>query len=219
MRNYKLTTPIDANGQPVRLFRATRENYEAKELDQLSGICEGILADGVVNEPEANFFAGWVRKLAALAPIWPFTEIFLRGEAVFAEGSYPNEERQELNEIMEALCGQKHADVPEVTYASSLPFNVPPPDRIQFADQVSNITGKFAFGARRKVTDAIACKGGVAMDSTPMHKANYLIMGILASRDGIHMNCGRKIERAIGLRNSGSGIAIISEEHWNQFVP
>ena len=62
MHTYKLTTPHDADGQPLRMFRAARDNNEAKAIDQLSGICAGILADGVVNEQEAVFFANWVRQ-------------------------------------------------------------------------------------------------------------------------------------------------------------
>jgi len=67
--SYKLTTPKDAHGQPIRMFKALRENNEAKAIDQLLGICSGILADGVVNEQEAKFFADWVRSHAALEPI------------------------------------------------------------------------------------------------------------------------------------------------------
>jgi hypothetical protein len=53
MRTYVLTIPKDAHGQPLRLFRANYENNVSKAIDQLSGICTGILADGVVTEQEA----------------------------------------------------------------------------------------------------------------------------------------------------------------------
>lgn len=67
------STPRDAHGQPVRLFQ--RANNSAKAVDQLMGICTGILADGEVNENEAIFFAEWVRKHAPAEPVWPFTDI------------------------------------------------------------------------------------------------------------------------------------------------
>ena len=63
MHTYKLTAPKNADGQPVRMFRAARENNEAKAIDQLSCICAGILADGVVNEQEAAFFLQYPRTL------------------------------------------------------------------------------------------------------------------------------------------------------------
>ena len=55
MKTYALTTPKDANGQPLRMFKANLENNVSKAIDQLSGICSGILADGVVTEQEATF--------------------------------------------------------------------------------------------------------------------------------------------------------------------
>ena len=219
MRTYILSTPKDANGQPIRMFRAARENNEAKAIDQLSGLCEGILADGVVSEQEANFFAEWVRIHGPLEPVWPFTEILARVERIFSDGVCTEQERQELKEIMEALCGRRPDSMAEETYSSSLPFNMPPPNPIEFSNRIFNITGKFAFGTRRKVMEAIEAKGGTALDASPTHDSAYLVVGIFASRDWIHTNYGRKIERAIELRNPGSGIAIISEEHWKQFVP
>ena len=53
MRQYVLVTPRDEHAQPKRLFRANFENNVCKAIDQLSGICSGILADGVVTAAEA----------------------------------------------------------------------------------------------------------------------------------------------------------------------
>lgn len=218
MQTYKLTAPKNADGQPVRMFRAARENNEAKAIDQLSGICAGILADGVVNQQEAAFFADWVRQHAPLEPAWPFTDILSRMERIFADGVCSTEEREELKEIMEALCGRSPTAPSSETLSTTLPFNSPPPEAVDFTNQLFNITGKFAFGTRQKVVDAIAQKGGFAKDAMPSHESNYLVIGVFASRDWIHTNFGRKIERAIELRESGSGLVIISEEYWKKFL-
>jgi hypothetical protein len=55
-------------------------------------------------------------------------------------------------------------------------------------------------------------------DSTPSGSSHYLVIGVFASRDWMYTNYGRKIERAVELRQCGSGIAIISEEHWKHFL-
>jgi hypothetical protein len=44
------------------------------------------------------------------------------------------------------------------------------------------------------------------------------VIGLFARPDWANTNYGRKIERAVELRDCGSGISIISEEHWKQFV-
>ena len=218
MHTYKLTTPKNADGQPIRMFRATRDNNEAKAQDQLSGICAGILADGVVNEQEATFFADWVRQHAPLEPTWPFTDILSRLERIFADTVCTSEEREELKEIIEALCGRSPTEPKTETLSTRLPFNSPPPEEIDFANRLFNITGKFAYGSRQIVVDAISQKGGIAKDAMPSHDSNYLVIGVFASRDWVHTNFGRKIERAIELRDSGSGLVIICEEFWKKFL-
>jgi len=218
MRTYTIVTPKDANGQPLRLFKANEQNNVSKAIDQLTGICAGILADGIVSPKEAEFFAGWVQKFAPLEPVWPFTDILKRVETIFADGHASEEECQELRGVMEALCGYTTQADPGETYATSLPLDSPLPDPVVLKDCVFNITGKFAFGTRRKVVDAIESAGGTALDTPPTRESNYLVIGLFASRDWAHTNHGRKIERAVELRDSGSKIAIISEEHWKKFV-
>src|SRR5437762_13673725 len=101
MRKYVLTVPKDEHGQPKRLFKANFENNVSKAIDQLSGICSGILADGIVTDAEAQFFAEYVRKFAAYEPVWPFTDVLARVERIFADGICDDEEREELKHVME----------------------------------------------------------------------------------------------------------------------
>ena len=125
MRTYLLTTPKDAHGQPLRLFRANLENNVSKAIDQLSGICTGILADGVVTEEEASFFVDWVRKFAPFEPVWPFTDILARIERIYADGQCDDAEREELKGVMEALCGYTALAKPTETYSTTLPLDSP----------------------------------------------------------------------------------------------
>ena len=214
---YTLSTHTDAHGQPLRMFKANFENNVSKAIDQLSGICAGILADGVVSEQEAAFFADWVRKFSPLEPVWPFTDILARVNRIFADGQCDQDERQELKCVMEALCGYGIDTEAQETYSSTLPLNTPMPDLI-FVDRIFNITGRFAFGTRKKVMEAIEAKGGKPSDSPPNRESHYLVIGVFASRDWFNTNYGRKIERGVELRDSGTGLAIISEEHWKHFL-
>jgi NAD-dependent DNA ligase len=215
---YILHAPKDSHGQPLRLFKANLENNVSKAIDQLSGICAGILADGEVSDAEARFFADWVRKYAPYEPVWPFTDILQRVERIFADGQIDDAERAELKSVMEALCGYTHATDPAETYSTALPLDTPQPSPIVFADHHFVITGRFAFGTRRKVVEAISALGGIATDGFPTHESHYLVIGTFASRDWYATNYGRKIERAVELRGSSSRIAIISEEHWHKFL-
>ena len=225
MKTYVLTTPpksagipTDAHGQPVHLFKANAENNALKAISQLSGVCAGILADGVVNPDEVTFFADWVRKFAPLAPTWPFSEILGRLDRIFADGRCDDDERDELRDVMKALCGYEDKPSASQAYASTLPVNSPLPDPIVFPERTFNVTGKFSFGTRKKVMEAISARGGIPSNSTPTESSDYLVIGVFASRDWIESSHGRKIERAIELRDSGSGIAIIPEDYWRKFI-
>ncbi|MGI4737573.1 MAG: BRCT domain-containing protein [Janthinobacterium lividum] len=211
-------TLSDAHGQPVRLFH--RANNTAKAVDQLVGICTGILADGEVNENEAMFFAEWVRKHAPAEPVWPFTDVLQRIERIFADGVCDAEERAELKDVMEALCGfTQELPLPMAeNLSTSLPLCMPQPHPLLFANQQFVVTGKFAYGARTAVFDAITALGGLPTDSAPTKTTNYVVIGVFASRDWINTSHGRKIEKAVQLREKGTGINIVSEEHWKQFV-
>jgi hypothetical protein len=218
MRDYVLTSPRDKDGQPIRIFRANLENNVSKAIDQLSGICAGILADGEVNVREAAYFADWVQKYAAYEPVWPFTDILARVERIFADGCCDDDEREELRGLMQAICGQQTASEPAEVFSSSLPLDAPSPSQISFPGHNFCITGRFAFGTRRKVLDAIEKMGGAPSDAHPTRETHYMVIGTFASRDWYNTNYGRKIERAVELRKDGTGIAIVSEEHWRRFL-
>jgi NAD-dependent DNA ligase len=217
MKIYTLRPPTDINGKPICLFRNARENIRDKAIDQLTGICAGILSDGVVNEKEAEFFAEWVKTHTPFEPTWPFTDILSRLERIFADGKCDEEEREELRQIMAALSGKPEQAKPGVTYSTTLPFDDPPPS-VVFTGRRFHVTGKFAYGSRTKVVKAIENKGGIGSDSMPTRDAHYLVVGIFASENWATSRFGRKIQRAVELRNNGAGIAIIGEEHWTKFL-
>lgn len=215
---YELRIFKDPDGQPSPIHKLNLENNVSKAIDQLSGICAGILADGEVNETEARFFKEWIKNYSAYEPVWPFTQILKRVENIFADGVCDKEELGELKAIMEGICGHQSGADPTDTYSSALPFDDPLPTNVIFTAKKFNITGRFAFGTRAKVMEAIQQRGGQATDAPPSRDSNYLIIGVFASRDWFNTNYGRKIERGVELRENGTGLSIISEEHWKLFV-
>jgi NAD-dependent DNA ligase len=209
---------FDAHGQPIPLFRFNQLNNYHKAIDQLSGLCVGILADGVVSDAEAVQFAEWVRQYAAMEPVWPFTDILARVNRIFADGVCDEEERAELKAVMEALTGHNETTETGQAYSTTLPLDSPLPSQIIFPNREFVVTGRFAYGTRERVFETIVNLGGLPTSSSPTRKTHYLVVGVFASRDWANTNYGRKIERAVELRKQGTGLSIISEEHWNQFV-
>jgi NAD-dependent DNA ligase len=217
-RDYTMHVSKDEHGQTRHLFRALAENNVSKAIDQLSGICAGILADGKVCDTEARFFNDWVRKFSSSEPIWPFTDILSRLNAIFNDGVIDEEERSELAELMKQIIGRELDDDPTQSHSSALPLNDPAPNPVKFSGNEFVLTGRFAFGTRQKVTAAILALGGTVKDGFPMLTTHYLIIGAFASRDWYNTNYGRKIERGVEIRSNGHPISIVSEEHWKNFL-
>ena len=218
MKTYFLKPPKDEHGQLIRVLKGTFENNVSKAIDQLSGICAGILADGEVSELEAKFFVERIRGIALHEPVWPLTEICVEVERIGVSGQWGATERAQLKMLMENICGFKNTPDPTRTCSSAIALDSPPPHPVIFPERNFNITGRFAFGTRISVQDAIRDRGGTASDSPPTTKSQYLVIGTYATRDWATANYGRKIERAVELRKNGSGIAIISEEHWRKYL-
>jgi hypothetical protein len=69
----------------------------------------------------------------------------------------------------------------------------------------------------RRVPSSRPQTGGVC-DADVTKRTNYLIIGTFGTRDWLHTSFGRKIEKAVSLRESGLRIAIAAEDHWPKMV-
>lgn len=205
----------DDDGQPRAAFPAQHLNNAAKALEDLSSICRGILCDGELNSKEADYFQAWLKQHSQFNNIPWFVDLHKRVRPIFEDGIVDEEEKVELKSILEHIRG---GDDLLASYSSPLPLDSPPPTPIIFSGQTFCITGKFAFGKRSRVIDAISMRGGSATDNQPSQSTNYLLIGKFCSRDWLEASYGTKIVRASQLRDQGFGIKIVGEDHWRTFL-
>lgn len=205
--------PRDAHGQPIYTFPAALVQNYGKAVDQLIGLCRGILIDGVVSDAEAIVFRQWVDRYFEEQPTFPFDDIKRRLDAVFADGVIDPAEREELTAIMNSLGGLTQDETGIQSLSASLPLCNPAPE-IDYVGAEFVVTGRCSYGTRNKVWEAIQARGG-AVNDNPRQTTRFLLIGHFASRDWVHTSYGRKIERAVELRNAGHRVSIISEAHWH----
>lgn len=199
---------LDDHGQPLnKRFNAAR--IVDRKIDQLLGLCEGVLADGMVVQQEAEFLRKWVANNPEILGTWPANILFARLEEFLADGVLDEAEEQELLGLMMDISGI-HAS--EGKTAASLPLCDPQPD-LDFEGKRFVLTGRFACGTRKECENVVSDVGGEAV-KTVSGKIDYLVIGTLVSDQWIHESYGRKIEKAVELRESGKGVSIVSEEHW-----
>jgi len=74
-------------------------------------------------------------------------------------------------------------------------------------------TGQFAYGTRADCgREAISRGARVERDIT--RRTTFLVIGTFGSRDWAQTSFGRKIKRAVELRDSGFALRIVGEDHW-----
>lgn len=204
-----------------RLFRdrapapaMTAQRRTDRTTDELVGLCRGFLADGHVSQAEALFLKDWIERNAAFVGSYPFDVIYRLLVEILRDGHIDADESADLHDTLVRYVGGETFDTQAQTasLSTALPFDDPFPSMV-YSGSIFVVTGTFAYGKRSLVQQEIESRGGQLI-AAPAKKCRYLVVGELGSRDWIHSNAGRKIEKAVELRSGGIPLAIVSEAHW-----
>ena len=180
-------------------------------IDELIGICRGVIADGDVDEKEAIFIGQWIENHREIAEKWPVNILYARLMEMLRDGVLTSSERADLLETLRNITGDS-AMFQESNHSTTLPLDSPKPP-IQFEGKTFCLTGRFVFGSKFDCEETIAEMGG-AIAEAPTPETDYLIIGEFCSPEWRHTTFGRSIERAVELKAEGCLISIVCEEHW-----
>jgi NAD-dependent DNA ligase len=201
----------DKHGQPLQSFRSSMVSQ--RKIDELMGIIKGILADGNVDQMEAEFLLDWLNCNRDAAELWPANVIYPRIDRALADGLVdPDEQKELLTLLMSAVGGNTAHLHDEASNSTSLPITLPAPV-IEFAERTFCFTGKFNSGTRAWCHQQVSIRGGVPVESITK-KLHYLVIGEAGSRDWLHSTFGGKIQKAVGYAADGAGLVIVAEKHW-----
>jgi len=190
--------------------RFNRKAIQDRQIDTLIGISKGIIADGKVDQSEAEFLQGWlIQNHHSENPI--VLNLLDKLPDILQDGVLDSEESEELFAILRSISGDE-TEIGEVAKTSTLPLCSPPPE-IDFNGKSFLFTGTCAFGTRKQCNEAVESLGGVSAKSVTK-KLDYLVLGTYVTDSWIHETFGRKIEKAMEYRDSGVSISIITEEYW-----
>lgn len=204
---------MDDRRQPPAEFRAKAR--QERTIDELLGICKGIIADGQVCEQEAAFLVTWLNENACMAcDKWPMTVLLERINRMMSDGVIDAEERAELFGVLSGIAGGKPVAERVASFSSTLPFDEP--ECITFSEMTFCFTGNFAFGRRADCEREVLSRGGIVVPGIKKN-LNYLVVGLMGSRDWLHSTYGTKMEKAIEYRGR-YGVQIIGEDLWARFL-
>lgn len=203
----------DAHGQPIPNFNKAMRSERG--IDEMLGICKGILSDGVVVESEAAFLSEWVKANPDVCCIFPGKLLVERLNRIFLDGVCSKDEQEDLKDLLQRFTGQTNR-VPTAQAGSTRIIFENPEPKIIFPGQAFSFTGKFVSGTRAWCSEQTIKRGGI-FHERPTAQTTFLVVGTGGSRDWIHSGYGRKIEAAIEYRER-YGTKIVSEEHWVTFL-
>ena len=208
------TTPFGS----FHLVNMGRDRIATRQVDTLIGLAKGIVVDGVVNQQEAEFLRDWLVANHAVLDN-PVIEILMHRVSTMLEDDVLDaDEASELLATLREFTGDAPEATGELLRSSALPCDEPPPN-ITIEGRVFCFTGTCATGTRRDCQNIVRNLGGEVAKSVTL-KLDYLVVGAYVTDSWMHESFGRKIEKAVEYRDSrGTGIAIVSESHWRDFVP
>ncbi|PHS21758.1 MAG: NAD-dependent DNA ligase [Robiginitomaculum sp.] len=183
-----------------------------RQVTELIGLARGLLADGVLDDGEIHFLHKWLVANGAASENPLIKNLTDQINDILADGVVDNEERRDLFATLSAFAANDF-ELGEFLKATTLPLCNPAPD-VTFNGNRFTFTGTFVFGKRKDCEKAAAELGGTAGALTK--KTKFLVIGEYATSSWIQSSFGRKIEKAVEMRENGIDIALISEAYWRK---
>jgi hypothetical protein len=154
---------LNEHGQPIdsALSAARRILRGASEL---LGLARGMLADGVINEQEAHFFARYLADHPEIEDDPVVRRLAQRVRHIYADGRIDDSERLELQGLLEDLVGGRASLTLGYDAATELPLDRPAPLLCYGADEVYVLPG--ALPTAHVVSASAKCSSVVAVSKT-----------------------------------------------------
>ena len=182
-----------------------------RQSDQLIGLAQGILADGIVDQSEAELLQAWLRANQRTENRYVCRLLDQVGQ-VLEDGVLDADEGRELRDALLSWTGGGGFDGEEYTTAS-LPLD-PEPRAVQISGSIFVFTGTGVFGTRKAMRDATVGAGGRVQGGITM-RTDYVVLGTYVTPAWVHQSFGRKVEKAMEYRDEkGTGLCIVHEEDW-----
>lgn len=185
-------------------------------LNEFLGLISGIVADDQINADEFAYLIEWINQHADLIDDATVKSVVVKMiEFSELEQVTPSDE-EALVSFLKQTAG--------VRFLETGAADVHPMDHI--ADNIDSMsheraaicfTGVFNTGTRKEV-EAIATNLGAIPRKYPSKSIHYMVIGSQVSPDWKHTSFGRKIQKAIELRESGHPLIILTEQEWTRFI-
>lgn len=197
------------------MYKKERDRLRKRWTDTLIGISKGIIADGVVNQAEAEFLLNWLQVSETYVVESPLVdELYVRVLTSLEGGFLDDDEKTELLHALRVFAGTsaEHGEM----IRSAMPLDDPRP-KVIFAGKVFLWSGTSRYGSRSQCLDEIVSRDG-QVKSNLSRKVDYVVIGYYVSPNWLHESYGGKIKDAVRYRAKYGKPAIISEDQFIEAV-
>lgn len=209
-------TDIYGEFEKSRFFNQAR--MDRRSADALVGLAAGIIADGAINQTEAEFLKDWLESNLAYLHDPVINLLYRRLSDMLQDGVLDADESADLLSMLHSFAGlspaKPKASENFYTAPNDLPYCSPIPEVI-IDGRLFVFTGTMAFGPRKACQQLMEDRGGLIASSVNK-KIHYLVVGSIGNEQWRHSSYGLKIMKAVELREAGCPLHIVGEDHWQQ---
>lgn len=189
-------------------------------LQRLHGIVGGIIADGEVTEEELRGLSDWLEDHNFLRTCWPYDEVNSIITAVMADGKIDEHEQTKLREFFSEfvhILDERTITSPYVSIGDSVVGLCAVCPEIEFSEKKFCFTGSSNRYTRNALTALVEKFGGEVVSSLTATVA-YLVIGAEGNPCWAYACYGRKVEKAVALRKSGSRVLLVHENDFHDAI-
>jgi hypothetical protein len=197
-------------------FRSFEDVTASDYLNEFLGLISGIVADDQINADEFSYLHEWLNKHIDLVDDATVRSVATKMVEFSALKQATPSDEEALLSFLKQTAG--------IRFLETGAADAHPMDHI--ADSIESMdheraamcfTGVFNTGTRKEV-EAIAIKLGATPRKDPSKSIHYVVIGSQVSPDWKHTSFGRKIQKAIELRDVGHPLIILTEQEWIRFI-
>ncbi|WP_052678269.1 BRCT domain-containing protein [Moritella viscosa] len=207
----------DKTPHEAALNRFNQQANTDKCLEHLLGICTGLTADRYVSDDEIVFLHHWLCDNPIIEHIWPANQLLELTTDILNDQIIDEDERTKITTLLNQIIGSPTDNGVSSGMSTESPIDFD--TDIKIPNNVFVFTGKFSFGSRKKCEEATVEREGKVGGKDVTFKTNYLVIGGTANDQWKFSSFGRKIQRAMDVRDDDrSNLKIISEEQWSNHL-
>ncbi|MEM1423252.1 MAG: NAD-dependent DNA ligase [Planctomycetota bacterium] len=191
---------------------------DTKDTQRLHGIIAGIASDGRIELAELVSFRDWLNDHDHLAGLWPFEDISSVVREVLADGNIDAAEHELLLNLFASFLrdsDRRALDIPFTELDKPLSGICAHCPTVTFAESSFCFTGSSDRGSRSILREHVEQWGG-EFHPKIRTSTDYLIVCGLGNDSWAYECYGRKVEKAMEMRRSGSKIMVVHEyDFWD----